>query len=802
MTGSGPIDEQVTNWTNHFMSAVKKCIPNKTITITPLTKPWYDNRINKARNKKKKLHRRAKTTGKDADWKKFKTLKNRISKMIIKSKLKADKDFTEKLNDQCGEKTWWSLAKKFYTKSSKTKHQSPPLIRGNQTSKSDQEKATWFNEYFASASMINTPPDPNFPNQPEKEEELLDVNITVETVRQILKDLNPKKASGPDRVSPRVLKNTYAAIAPSLTKLFNKSLNDATFPKSWKKAEVTPLHKKGPKSNECNYRPISLLSVISKILEKCVFIEIYNFLHRNRVLSNLQAAQQKGASSITQLLEIYNFMVEAMDDGKDARLIFCDISKAFDRVWTKGLMYKLRRAGIRGKVAEWLSSYLTGRSQSVVINGQTSQSLPITAGVPQGSVLGPLLFVLYINDITEVMNCNANLYADDTCIFLDYNGPQEGSLTPDEAAALLENNLENITAWAKKWFVTFNASKTVDLTVSRKHFVYAPPITMLDTVIPKEKSHRHLGLILQSNGKWQEQINDMLVRSKRRLDILRANTYTLNRQTLEILYITFIRPLLEYGSEVWDNCTAEEKEKLENVQLQAARVVLGLKRGTSHKFIYQETQWETLQARRDRAKLVMIFKMKNNVSPESLSNLLPEMPEYMQQRGLRQPHNIPVPNHRTETRHKSFINSTIPTWNELPHHIKDSEEIQAFKRLLKAQFKKKKIKDRFLKGNRESQISQNRLRSGNCNLNENLYNINLVPSPFCQCGDVETVEHFLLKCQNYDNLRITLATKANILGLASFGINDLLYGNDKLNEANNLKLFNAVHEFLEKTKRF
>jgi hypothetical protein len=219
--------------------------------------------------------------------------------------------------------------------------------------------------------------------------------ITENEDADILKFLDISKASGPDAVSPRLLKEATQILKSPLCRLFNLFLRTGIFPTNWKCANVTPIFKKDSPSNYKNYRPISLISVIGKVMERCVFKHIHNYLLENNIIINNQSGFTKGDSAIYQLINITNDFGKALDEGKEVRVIFCDISKAFDRVWHRGLLKKLELIGIRGSLLDWVQNYLSGRKQRVVINNASSDWGFIKAGVPQGSILEPLYFFNY-----------------------------------------------------------------------------------------------------------------------------------------------------------------------------------------------------------------------------------------------------------------------------------------------------------------------------------------------------------------------------------------------------------------------
>ena len=238
-----------------------------------------------------------------------------------------------------------------------------------------------------------------------------------------------------------------------------------------------------------NYRPISLLSIVGKTMESCVHKHLYNYIVTNQLSTPLQSGFREGDSTTNELLHTYHTICEAVDKDKKIRAVFCDISMAFDRVWHKGLLIKLRCMGCSNRIVNWFASYLSKRRQRVVINGQSSDWVHILAGVPQGSILGPLLFLIYINDIVKHIGCSISLFADDTSLYIVVD-------CPFHSAQLLNNtDLQTISDWAAAWLVTFNPLKTLSMIILRKcNPVFHPPLFMNGTMIMNTSSHKHLGL--------------------------------------------------------------------------------------------------------------------------------------------------------------------------------------------------------------------------------------------------------------------------------------------------------------------
>ena len=398
-------------------------------------------------------------------------------------------------------------------------------------------------------------------------------------------------------------------LSSPLCSLFNKSLSLGKFPSPYKDANVTPVHKKGDLSLVSNYRPISLLNSVAKLFEKLVFKYLYNHLQDNNMLSSLQSGFIPGDSTVNQLAYLYHIFTEALDAGKEVRTVFCDISKAFDRVWHEGLIYKLKAAGVSGDVLRWFQSYLSGRRQRVVLPGSLSEWVYIKAGVPQGSILGPLLFLSYINDIVKNIGSNIRLFADDTSLFIIVDNPTT-------AALCLNSDLEKLSRWAAIWLVTFNPSKNESLLISRKiNKPIHPPLYMQNVQIQEVSSHKHLGLYLSNDCSWHQHIDYIKQKAWFRIHIMRKLKFKLDRKSLETIYLTFIRPLLEYGDVIWDNCTQYEKNELDKIQNEAARITTGTTKLVSLDNLYKEVGWQTLHRRRQDHKITLFYKMFNQLTP-------------------------------------------------------------------------------------------------------------------------------------------------------------------------------------------
>ena len=420
LTDDNDPDKTIQNNTDKIISVASKTIPNKTIAVRPNDIPSMNTEIRKLIRTRKRLHKEAKRLNNVETWSKFREVQNTVTKHIRKAKLNYQNKLVEIINSSStSPKTWFKVAKRLTQK--QTKCTIPTLYDNNMEASTDISKAELLNSYFSRQSTLDDH-DQQLPhNITVIESTLSHLTITPCDVKDAISLIDSSKASGPDFVSPKLLCEGSTELCTVLSHLFNSLLALSYFPSAWKLANVTPIFKKGDPSKPSNYQPISLLSCLGKLFERCVHKYLYNYLNDNRLLTKYQSGFIKGDSTTNQLIFIYDDINRALDEGLEVRAVFCDISKAFDRVWHRGLLHKLSSLGICGPLLKWFSSYLTLRKQRVVCSNVSSDWSIINAGVPQGSILGPLLFLIYINDIVSQINTNVRLFADDTSLYVHCN---------------------------------------------------------------------------------------------------------------------------------------------------------------------------------------------------------------------------------------------------------------------------------------------------------------------------------------------------------------------------------------------
>ena len=772
-------------------------IPKVSFTYRPNEKPWMDSVIRKHMRQRDRLYHKAKTKNTDNHWLNFKNKRNQVVQMVRDAKKSYMNKLQNKLADpNLSSKHWYKIANDI-TKMKNKSNPPPPLIQNGNPNIHPLDKAQVLNDHFVNISTIDTDKEINENLNPPNFS-LDTIIVTEQDVKDQLCNLNSSKPGGPDEIMPPLIKLFNTNLVKPLTMLFNKSLQLGQVPNQWKMANVSAIFKgKGNENDPSNYRPISITSCIGKILEKIIFKYLYNYLQENEILTKYQSGFRPKDSTVNQLLEIYHTIIENLDNEKDIKFIFCDVSKAFDKVWHRGLIHKLQKYGITGNMLNWMKSYLSGRQQRVKNEGFFSTWKSTNAGVPQGSVLGPYLFLLYINDITENIKTNIRLFADDTSLYT--------VIENDDSIHLLNEDLREIAKWADTWLIILNPTKTNSMTFSRKFEINWPEAKFNNITIQDEKTHTHLGITFSADATWKEHIRNIYKKAAYRLNIMRMLKYDLDRKSLHRFYISFIRPTLEYGNILWDNCTDDQVKLLESIQLDAARIITGLRKGTNHDVLYKETGLSSLASRRKNAKLIQFYKILNNESPTYIDEIVRKFNAHNTGYNLRNSNLLKHPTPRTRSYQKSFFIATTDLWNDLDQELKNCTSLHSFKTILKN--RTAKPPKYYSEGERRSNIFLCQLRNNKSQLNFDLCHDHLNNSSLCiHCQTPETKLHFLLECPYYIKQRVDLInwliSNPRIYEAISITEHDLLCGNPTITDRDNAELLAAVSRYIIATKRF
>ena len=502
----------------------------------------------------------------ESDFVLLETLIIELNELIDTTKTLYYENLGKKLNNPLLQaKTYWSILKTLYN--GKKIPLIPLLLVNDQFVTDMKTKADIFNKFFAE-QCIPLKNDSKLPNSQIflTQSRLSSLDFNEDEALKIIRSLNIHKAHGHDDISIRMVKVCDKSLLKPLTILFQNSINSSCYSIIWKRSNVIPAHKKNNKQLVNNYRPISLLPIFGKIFEKIIFDRLYNFLLQEELLNPNQSGFRPSDSCINQLIAITHEIFEAFDcnPSLEVRSVFLDISKAFDKVWHKGLLYKLKSMGISGKLYNLLENYLSERSQRVLLNGKTSSWRPVLAGVPQGSILGPLLFLIYINDLPDELKSNAKLFADDMSLF---------SIVKDknESANILSNELAQISKWAYNWKMLFNpdpSKPAQEVIFSRKRKEESHPIISLNNIeVERTPYQKHLGLLLDEKLNFKQHVDNAILKINKGISIIKKLRHSLPRKSLLTIYKAFLRPLIDYGDIIYDQPQNESFcEKLESTQ--------------------------------------------------------------------------------------------------------------------------------------------------------------------------------------------------------------------------------------------
>ena len=607
---------------------------------------------------------------------KFTKANNKVRRLMRKAKRKFERDIAKKAKSN--PKSFWS----FIRSRLKTKAGVGPLLADNadktSTKFDDNDKANILQNQFC--SVFTKEPDGTLPHFPKRTDEIVSMlSVSEIMVYNVIKELNLGKSFGPDEMHPRFLFELKDEISKPLAFIFEQTLQQGSLPIDWRNAFVSPIFKKGAKNKAENYRPISLTSIVCKIMEKIIKDTVLKHLVDNNLLSAKQFGFLSGRSTVTQLLKFLNECAEKVAKGEVVDTIYMDFAKAFDKVPHRRLLKKLEAYGISGNILQWIKAFLMEREQIVVVNGEKSKPGIVLSGVPQGSVLGPILFLIYINDLPENVKSTTFLFADDTKI--------ARTVKTSDDASLLQEDLNALADWSKRWLLEFNAEKCHVLTIGKiENITFTQKYEINGQELEHMFEEKDLGVTIDHELTFDEHIHLKVKKANAMMGLIRRSFSFLDKDLFRMLFTSFVRPHLEYAQATWAPFLAKHVNLIENVQKRATRLVDGFK-DLEYSERLRNLQLPTLAHRRHRGDMIEVWKHFNVYDRATLSTSF--QPKHRTSRA----HKFQLFHQRSKdgvrgVQHNSFYHRVTDAWNDLPGDVVASTTMDNFKNKIDEHWKK------------------------------------------------------------------------------------------------------------------
>ena len=672
------VERQWEYFNSKYNQAVSKHVPKKIMTVNgkqhkKFAIPLSEKNLKLLKKKNSLWSKMRKGLADDEHQLRYKKLTNQIRMLTRKGKRTMEKNIARK--SKANPKEFWRYAQtKLKTKTGIPDLETKTPNGSKKVTTNDQEKADTLQDYFSSVFTTETIDDlPPF-NYRKFNNELKDITFTEDMVKKKLQILKVNKSPGPDQIHPRVLHEIKDAICKPLTYIFNTSLKNRTLPKDWKKANISAIYKKGKKSLPNNYRPVSLTAIVCKIMESIIRDAVIKHMKTNNLFSDKQFGFLSGRSCMLQLLKVLDIWTQILDQGGTIENIYCDFMKAFDKVPHRRLVYKIERYGINGNILGWMENFLSNRTQEMIINSSKSKPANVTSGIPQGSVLGPILFVLYINDLPDEVDKETFifLFADDTKAFRHIKSGQD--------QIQLQIDINKMVDWSNLWLLKFHPEKCIMMSIGKEPdqcFNY----TMEGHTLNYTTCEKDLGVQIDNALTFDKHINGAINKANGVLAVVKKTFECLDKEIFLHIYKALVRPQLEYASSVWAPHLIKHIDAIEKVQMRATKLVPKIGKLKDYEERLKKLKLPTLSYRRCRGDLIQVFKLTSETV--GFDKSLPAFFDESHTTNLRgHPKKLFVSRWKKDIRKYSFNQRVQTIWNELPDEVINQEEVINFEKAL------------------------------------------------------------------------------------------------------------------------
>lgn len=643
----------------YFSAGVEKYVPKITMKEKK-KKEWFNKRCEKA-----KVER-------DKSWNKMRRRDNQQTRDVYKRarneyvrvRREEERNYEKNIVNKCKEEP--KLFYRYVNGKLKKKDGIEKLKLNGEIYEEARKQAEVMNKSFQ--SVFTKEGEFEREQRVTKERVLSEINVGVEELKKLMKNLDVRKAQGPDGVSNWILRECRDQLVEQIHNIIESSLQEGKVPSEWKCANIVPIYKGGNREEPLNYRPVSLTSVVSKMCEKIIKERWMKYLVKENILTAKQFGFREGRSCVTNLMSFYSRVIDVVQEREGwADCIYLDFRKAFDTVPHKRLLWKLEQiGGLKGNILEWIKDYLTDRMMRTVIRDEESEWRQVTSGVPQGSVLAPIMFMIYINDMVEGVDSYMSLFADDAKIMRKIRNIKD--------CEELQSDLDRIYKWSRVWEMDFNAKKCRVLEMGKSERRPTWNYKLGSEVVLKGNEEKDLGVIIQDKLLAEKHISRITGETYNLLIRMRMVFNYMDEDMMKKLIVGLIRPRLEYAAVVWSPHKKKNVRKVERIQRVATKMVPSL-RDRPYEERLEILNLQTLKERRERGDLIAVFRAMKGLEKVDREDL------FVWDRSATRGHGKKLKKSRClrDIKKYSFPYRTVDAWNGLKPEIVQAKSIHEFK---------------------------------------------------------------------------------------------------------------------------